>query len=348
MYYHSKLLKILYCFLSTLQGYFNFQVLSFRYVAPCFERRAFISSFTGSAGTALITDNDALLWTDSRYFLQAKNELSSSWTLMSGSNQDIPMVDYIQKTFKEGDSIAVDALTLSVVDAEETEKKLAEYNISVKYPSYNLIDSVWDKTRPPLPTAPLRIQDIKYAGVGTLDKLLDASQHVKGDSVMVLCALDEIAWLLNLRGGDIPFNPVFLAYLICHNNQSKDNHLATLYVDKSKLSKQIVDYLIKSRVEIREYENIKVDIEALISENQSICFDPTKMNYELVKQVPRSLRVELDSSPVTVSKAVKNDAEVEGMRSAHLKDGVQFYHSLLIIIYVFHSLFTFYPIVCVC
>lgn len=144
------------------------------YVAPCFERRAFISGFTGSAGTALITEQSALLWTDGRYFLQADNELSSNWTLMKSSHPGVPtMIEYIQTQFgsTDGATVAIDAQTHSAVEAQDIEAKLCSHNITVAYLSQNLIDRVWGEGRPHIPTAPVRKHHYKYAGVSSSVKL---------------------------------------------------------------------------------------------------------------------------------------------------------------------------------
>jgi Xaa-Pro aminopeptidase len=292
-------------------------------VAPCFERRAYISGFTGSAGTALVTETEALLWTDGRYYLQAEKELSSDWSLMKSQVPGVPTVlEYLKKHAKPSASISIDPSTFSAIEAQTLESSLMKSGLNVAYSSFNLIDKVWSD-RPSLPSAPIRIHDIKYAGSGASGKLAQASAYVKdqGADMMLVCALDEIAWLLNLRGGDIPFNPVFMAYLVVCKANSSCHHLGTLYVDETKIDGKVRDHLHNSKVKIEPYENIKQDLARFADQKHIVCFDGNKVNYDLVRLVAEPLRKELHRSRISDWKAVKNEAEVHGMKKAHIKDG---------------------------
>jgi Xaa-Pro aminopeptidase len=188
------------------------------YVAPHFSRRAFISGFTGSAGTVVITTDKSLLFTDGRYHNQAEKELDSNWLLMKQGLKDVPTLsDYLLTSLTPNSVIGIDPLVHSADSIKSIEKRLFnEKKISVKYLSNNLIDHVWGASRPAKPSGLLRVHVLEHAGKNVTEKLIEvrAAMHASKASALVLTSLDEIAWLFNIRGSDVPCNPVTLSYAV--------------------------------------------------------------------------------------------------------------------------------------
>lgn len=283
------------------------------YVAPCFERRAFVSGFTGSAGTAVVTADRALLWTDSRYWLQAETELSKEWTLMKSGESKVPGVaDWLGREV-EG-VVGVSAAVCSATFAKELREKLRQ----VTFLSEDLVDIVWGEGRPALPMGRVRVHAIEVAGEtveSKLGRVRDALAE-KGlpDVQHVIAALDDICWLYNLRGSDVACNPVVLAYALVGQG---DN--AILFVDERKLDVQAREHLAAAKVSVLPYEDA-IQYVARAAESHTIWLDPVRCSEAIALAAPSDRRV-LESSPVVLMKAVKNQAELDGMRRAHVRDG---------------------------
>jgi len=187
------------------------------YTAPYFGRREFISGFTGSAGTVIMSKGSNLLFTDGRYHKQAENELDPTWTLMKVGMKDVPNpVDYLSKELSEGSVVGIDPLVHAASAYEQIEKKLRDRGISIKCLSHNPIDRIWGSDRPSKPSGLIREHALQYAGKTVDEKLKEIRPMMQkeGCSSLVLTTLDDIAWLFNFRGSDVPCNPVSVCYAV--------------------------------------------------------------------------------------------------------------------------------------
>jgi len=310
--------------------------------APAHQgRREFISGFTGSAGTVLVTLDSAMLWTDGRYFLQASTELAPCWTLMKGGTKGVPTLqDWLVQHVPAGGKVGIDAFVHTQAEAEGLAAALEDAGKSLVAVDGNLVDAVWGSDRPAAPTAPLRVHALKWAGETAQDKVkrVFADAEARGTDAMLVTALDEVGWLLNLRGSDVSFNPVFLSYVIV------DQGRATLYVDQGKLTPEVKEHLAAAGVAVKDYDLAIEDVAALAAGGKKILADPKKVSYAFAKAAetrpaaPKKAKLSSPStalvkgnSPVTLAKGVKNDDELAGMREAHLRDAValaKFFHWL--------------------
>ena len=227
------------------------------YVHPSYERRAFISDFTGSAGTAVITADEALLWTDGRYFLQAGQELGSEWTLMKALNPAVPSLEsWLAEHLSDGSRVGIDPYVHSVDEATNIEKALTaskrELSLLPLYARPNLIDAVWSEAtslglrpRPSAPTGAARMMPIKYTGIGCADKLSDMAVAARkaGAGAYLVGSLDEVCWLLNVRGSDVPMCPVLQSYVLLDCPDDGQKPSATLFVDSSKIPDDLASEL---------------------------------------------------------------------------------------------------------
>ncbi|XP_058226132.1 aminopeptidase P2 [Rhododendron vialii] len=319
------------------------------FIAECYMRRAYISGFTGSAGTAVVTKDKAALWTDGRYFLQAEKQLSSSWILMRAGNMGVPTAgEWLNDTLAPGCRVGIDPFLFSSGAAEELKAVISKKNHELVYLfDINLVDEIWKGSRPKPPSRPIRVHDLKYAGVDVGAKLSSLRSELKdaGTSAIVISMLDEIAWLLNLRGNDVPHSPVMYAYLIVEMDGAK------LFIDNSKATLDVMEYLKNAGVELRPYESILSEIESLAMRGAQLWLDTSSVNAAIVNTYKsaceryfgslgnksnnnRNISISYDgyngqsggpaficrTSPVAMGKAVKNQAELEGMCSSHLRD----------------------------
>ena len=293
------------------------------YVPERWQTRKWISGFTGSAGNIVITNGHAGLWTDGRYFIQAAKELEGSGielhkTRIPGAI-DIP--EWLGLFCKDRPKarICFDGLTMSFQEVKAiTESVSAHGGIMEDVPDF--ISGIW-KDRPGYPDAPASIMPEKYAGRTRADKLswLRGEMASKGCEAALLSVLDEIAWLLNLRGGDIDYNPLLLSYAIISANG------CSLYTDKTKFSQTDIEKLRSDGIVLLPYDDIADGIAAASGIGGKIAIDSRTLNYHLYDKVLGhfgSERIADIPSPITLAKAVKNDAEIEGMKKAALMDGV--------------------------
>ncbi|CAD5174420.1 aminopeptidase P2 [Musa acuminata AAA Group] len=317
------------------------------FIAECFMRRAYISGFTGSAGTAVVTKENAALWTDGRYFLQAEKQLSRDWILMRSGNHGVPTTsEWLNDVLAPGCRIGIDPFLFSSNAAEELKDEISkkDHELVFLY-DYNLIDVIWGESRPKPPINPTRVHDINYAGVDVSSKLFSLRSELieAGGSAIIISMLDEVAWLLNMRGNDVPNSPVFYSYLLVEMNRVK------LFIDNTKITMEVKDHLTNAGVELRPYEGILPEIERLAASGAKLWLDPSSVNAAIVsifksacekhnrktrkgekKEVVASIKnqdIQAEGpfglykvSPVTMAKAVKNRAEIEGMHNSHLRD----------------------------
>ncbi|KAA8497147.1 putative Xaa-Pro aminopeptidase P [Porphyridium purpureum] len=284
------------------------------YAAPCFLRRAFISGFSGSAGTAVILRDKALLWTDGRYFLQASTELSGDWTLMKAGMPDTPTIEtFLADSLPENGQVAIDPLVHVTANAQSLEKTLNEKNIKlITVSDTNLIDEVWGTERPGMPAGAVREHPLAYAGKPRTEKLKEIGAAIQKHGADALCVsmLDEVAWLLNIRGTDYKESQLVLSYCLVFADGT-----AKWYVDGAKVSEELKSSLSGHGVTVCDYEQIFCDISAL----EKVWLDPQTVSYGIFQKCKEAV---LQTSPIVLAKALKNDAELAGMREAHLRDGV--------------------------
>ncbi len=285
------------------------------YVGEHFKARKFITGFSGSYGTAVITKDDGGLWTDGRYFFQAENQLSGSGIrLMKMFVGDTPSItEYLQANIPEGGAVGFDGRVLSMGEGQEYEEALSAKNIRIHY-SDDLIDAIWED-RPSLSKKPAFFLEEKYSGESSASKLARVRKAMaeKGADSHIIASLDDVCWLLNIRGDDVDFFPLLLSYAVVTMDK------AELYVDGSKLDDRIREELSKNNVSIHPYNDIYEDIKSL-SPDSTTMIDPMKMNYALYKNIP--CKIVEAANPTILMKAMKNDVELENVKEAHIKDGI--------------------------
>lgn len=285
------------------------------YVGEHFKARKFISGFSGSYGTAVITKDDGGLWTDGRYFFQATNELEGSGIrLMKMFVGDTPSVtEFLADVVPEGGTVGFDGRVMSMGEGEEFEEALTPKNIKINY-SEDLIDEIWEG-RPPLSEKPAFFLEEKYSGESTASKLARVREKMKeaGADIHIIASLDDTCWLLNVRGDDIEFFPLLLSYSIVTMDSVE------LYVDERKLNDQILAEFAKNNVHIHPYNDIYEDVKKL-DPSLTAMIDPMKMNYALFKNIP--CKTVEAANPEILMKAMKNPVELENIKEAHIKDGI--------------------------
>ena len=285
------------------------------YVGEHFKARKFISGFSGSYGTAVITKDDGGLWTDGRYFFQATNELEGSGIrLMKMFVGDTPSVtEFLADVVPESGTVGFDGRVMSMGEGEEFEEALTPKNIKINY-SEDLIDEIWED-RPPLSEKPAFFLEEKYSGESTASKLARVREKMKeaGADIHIIASLDDTCWLLNVRGDDIEFFPLLLSYSIVTMDSVE------LYVDERKLNDQILAEFAKNNVHIHPYNDIYEDVKKL-DPSLSAMIDPMKMNYALFKNIP--CKTVEAANPEILMKAMKNPVELENIKEAHIKDGI--------------------------
>ena len=288
------------------------------YVPPRWEGRKWISGFDGSAGTAVVTLHSAALWTDSRYFLAAEEQLAGTeFQLMRERMEGTPgIAEWIAAELSDADSteIGVDGMCMTYADVSDLKTELKHNGGITVRTNLDILDRVWTD-RPSVPLNPVRIQPLEYAGESCRDKLgrIRSSLLRRGAGGMLMTQLDDIAWTLNLRGTDVHCTPVFVAWLIVAEE------VAVLYIKDEKLSPEVIDYLHTEGVAVDDYDNI---IDALNSyDGYTLLIDPATTNYTL-SQLRGNFNLVSAPSPVPEMKAVKNEVECNGFRKAMLCDGV--------------------------
>lgn len=296
------------------------------YIAPWDARRAFISGFTGSAGYAVVTLDKAALWTDGRYFLQAGNQLDQEhWTLMKDGLADTPKKhEWLVKNLKTGSKVGVDPLLISFEESKKFGDLLKESDISLEPIDENLIDSVWGNDRPARIYRPIAQLGLDFSGQNAGSKIQSlVENHLKknGYRAVIVTELDEIAWLFNLRGSDISFNPVFFAYAIISNEGE-----CTLYLANEENTSGLLEKLgqeLKNVPKILPYNQIFKDLKTLNAQakGEKKFLVSKQCNLALVKVLGGSEAVVIKPSPIAADKAIKNEIELNGFRECHKRDG---------------------------
>ena len=286
------------------------------YIAECWKDRVWISGFDGSAGTAVVGLEKAGLWTDSRYFLQGAAQLEGTgMDLMKLGQPETPdIVGWLIATLKPGDNVGVNAQMYSVNAYAALKADLQKAGIDLV--SIDVVSEVWTD-RPSMPLTPCFLFDVKYAGQSAADKLTSVRAEMKkqGAASMVLSMLDEIAWLFNIRGNDVNYNPVVISYAVVELTK------ATLFIAPEKISKATTDSLLKEGVAVAPYSSVSDAITALPA-SAKIMFDGSKLNQALYEAFPIGCGICNTLSPVAKLKSIKNQVEIEGYRRAMVKDGV--------------------------
>ncbi|KAF6166596.1 hypothetical protein GIB67_005458 [Kingdonia uniflora] len=322
------------------------------YVSSRDKRREFVSGFTGSAGLALITTNEARLWTDGRYFLQATQQLSDRWKLMR-IGEDPSVESWIADNLPDGATVGVDPWCVSVETAQKWEHAFVKKHQRLVQLSKNLVDEVW-KNRAPPEVQPVNIHPLEFAGRSVAEKLNDLRQKLNQEKAcgIIFTTLDEVAWLYNVRGNDVSYCPVVHAFAIVTPDS------AFFYVDTKKVSSEVHSYMTENGIEVRDYSLVKGDVvllgsgklnaattgsETEVSEDGAISSteahlagndtnEESKKNSNLILADPgsccyalysnlKSGQVLLQQSPLALAKAIKNPVELDGLRKAHIRDG---------------------------
>ncbi|WP_414697230.1 aminopeptidase P family N-terminal domain-containing protein [Peptacetobacter sp. AB845] len=287
------------------------------YVGEHFKARKFITGFSGSAGTAVITADEARLWTDGRYFIQAAKQIEGTGVeLMKMGEPGFPtLTEYLADTLPENGILGFDGRVVATGEGEEYEAIVNAKNGSIVY-EYDLIDQVWTE-RPALSEKPVFELGVEYTGETVASKLSRIREEMKkcGATVHILTTLDDICWTLNMRGDDIDFFPLVLSYAVIEMDK------AVLYINEAKLSDEIKEHFAADGIEIRPYNDIYEDVKS-ICEKEVLLIDPAKLNYSLFNNLPEGCKKVSAPNPEIIFKAMKNEVEVENMKKANLKDSV--------------------------
>ncbi len=288
------------------------------YVPSRWEGRKWISGFDGSAGTVVVTRHAAALWTDSRYFIAAEEQLQGTeYVLMRERIEGTPSIaEWLSAQLRDSGTteIGIDGLCATTVEVESLIQDLRQSGITIRT-NLDPLQHIWTD-RPAVPSDQIRLHDLQYTGRTCRDKLSDirtALHRCKADGMLV-SALDDIAWTLNLRGSDVHCNPVFVAYLLIASDR------AALFTNAEKLTPEVKAYLTAEGVDTDDYSNIADGLRAYFEYN--ILLDPSETNYTLYSIARQKHRIIRAASPIPTMKAVKNEAEIEGFHHAMLRDGV--------------------------
>ena len=294
------------------------------YVADHWKGREWISGFNGSAGTAVVTLHSAALWTDSRYFLAADEQLrGTEYQLMKLKIEGTPTIaEWIGRECGPGAEVAVDGMVNSASFVKELIADLRKQGGITLRTNFDPLSRIW-RDRPAVPENPVEIYPLQYAGETAHEKIarIRKALREKHADGMLMAALDDIAWTLNLRGTDVHCNPVFVSYLLISSSD------VTLYINKVKLPSEVQSYLKAEGVGVAPYDRIREGLKDYFEYN--ILLDPDEVNYALYESVRRSgdsvrraVAIVEEESPVKRMKTVKNEREIAGFRSAMLKDGI--------------------------
>ena len=288
------------------------------YVADHWKTREWISGFSGSAGTAVVTLQHAALWTDSRYFIAAAKELvGSEYQLMKERMAGTPSIsEWLASELAEYEKpiVGVDGSVNTYADVADLKQSLATKGNMLVRCTGDPMDVLWTD-RPVIPDNKVCLHPLKYAGETTESKLSRIRESLvkQGADGLLVTALDEIAWVLNLRGSDVHCNPVFVSYLLISSNN------ATLYINREKLPEDVCEYLSTENIDVEEYESVENGLKKYTG--KSLLIDIHSTNYALSTAVD-SDKIHVGTSPIPMMKAIKNEVEQDGFRAAMLRDGV--------------------------
>lgn len=289
------------------------------YVGDYFKAREFMSGFTGSAGTLIVSMDEVGLWTDVRYFIQAEQELKHSGIkLFKMGEEGVPTIEeYLLEKLPKNSTLGFDGRVMSVKEGQNLANKLVFKGINIEY-KYDLVNDIW-QDRCSLPTEKAFLLDIEYSGESFSHKLSRIRQAMKEKKATthILASLDDIAWLFNIRGRDVKSNPVVLSYaVICTNS-------VYLFIDKNKIDEDIKHELSKENVQIKGYDEVYEFIKN-IGENEVVLIDTSKVNYAIYNNIPSNVQKIEERNPSILFKSIKNEIELKNIRNSHIKDGVAF------------------------
>ena len=287
------------------------------YVGDYFKCRKYMTGFTGSAGTAVVMQDMAGLWTDGRYFIQAEQQLEGSTvTLFKMGEPDVPTVhEFLEQNMKEGQCLGFDGRTVGSREAEELAQKLGKNQVTISCDD-DLVGAVWTD-RPALSCEPVKELDVKWTGKSRSEKCADIRKAMteKGADVFILTSLDDIAWLLNIRGGDVHCNPVVLSYLAMTQQE------ILLFANEKAFPAEVKEVLNRDGVKLCPYDDI-YSYAAGLSEGTTVLLCKAKVNSRLVNCIPASVKILDEENPTLLPKSIKTPTEVENERIAHIRDGV--------------------------
>jgi Xaa-Pro aminopeptidase len=289
------------------------------YVGDYFKSRAFISGFTGSYGTVVVTADEAILWTDGRYFIQAESQLEGSTIKLfkMGEPRVLTVEEYLFEKISENGVLGFDGRVISVGEGQSYEEALSSKNVKIVY-SEDLIDLIWEN-RPEISDKPAFLLDVKYSGESFSSKLKRVREKMikEGANVHIIASLDDICWLTNIRGEDVAYSPLVLAYAVVTLDK------VHLFIDENKLTSEIKVEFAKETVEIQPYNYIYEFIKGF-KDSDIIMIDKTKINYTIYNNIPKnSIKIE-KANPTILFKAIKNEVELKNIRESHIKDGIAF------------------------
>lgn len=287
------------------------------YPADHWKSRAWISGFTGSAGTIVITATDGGLWTDSRYFLQAEEELQGSGITLykEGLPDTISLQEFIIDTLPQGATVAIDGSLFSYAGGEGLKEFFTSKGFVFKT-DFEPFHTIW-ADRPDIPGDSAFVYPEKYCGKSFAEKWeeVSAALEKEGANAIIVSALDELAWLLNIRGNDVLYNPVAVGFAYLSTKHQ------VLFMDAAKVTTEMADYLASNHIELVGYENIYDFLSRLTAEEIPF-IDPGKVNYQLANTIPADIKCVYGRSPITWIKSLKNDTEIAGRKAALTRDGV--------------------------
>ena len=279
--------------------------------------RRFLSGFTGSAGTLLVMKEEAYLWTDGRYFLQAESELKDSGiTLMKMGEPGVVNLDeLLEEKMKKDEVLGFNGSLLSFLEGKVIANKVVKNGVKLAI-SKEITDEVWTD-RPERPHTKVFILEEKYAGKSAAKKISEVRERMKGRDLLIVSSLSDIAWLTNLRAFDIKCNPLFLSYFILESDK------ATLFIQDEALSDEVRTYLVGNGIDIKPYESFDESVAGIT--NKQIMFDEADVSYKTfisISKKENANKLYSVLSPVTYLKNIKNDVEVSNMKKSHIRDGV--------------------------
>ena len=288
------------------------------YVPEHWKGRQWISGFNGSAGTAVVTLEDAAVWTDSRYFIAAEEQLhGTEFKLMKDGMPGTPSIaEWLADKLKytNNTEVALDGMVNTLNEVNALKEELRKLGGLTLRTNLDPLKTIWTN-RPEIPTNKVELQPLELAGEETrhkIERIRMALRAVHADGTLV-STLDDVAWTLNLRGSDVECNPVFVAYLLIEQQRT------TLYINKEKLTNEVYNYLLSQQIDVEDYADVTKGLANYAEYN--ILLDPNTTNYTLAKMV-KCQEIVTMPSPVPALKAVKNEAEIRGFRNAMLKDGI--------------------------
>ncbi len=289
------------------------------YVGDYFKARAFLTGFSGSAGTAVVTQDSAVLFTDGRYFIQAERELEGSgFTLMRMGEKDVPtLTEYVRSVLPPEGVIGFDGRTMNAAEGEKLLAIAEEKGGSLSV-SEDLVDQIWPD-RPQRARSRARVLSEEYSGETVQEKIARIRAKMKeyGAAIHILTTLDDIAWLLNIRGSDVRHWPVVLSYLMLTEKG------CVLYISGAALTDEVKKHLAENRVSTAPYEDIYKIADMLNTKHMgTVLLDKKKVNYRIVSAVSGANEILDRPNPTVLMKAVKNETEIRNIRAAHVKDGV--------------------------